>query len=110
MKVTPFGTLLIIGGIPCQEEPFNKHFPFQRPLNKGDKWETFAFEQAKKSGKLCKGSVEIVGSKIQSNCDNYAVEAGLVYHGMVIVELPQELRTFEGLYEFFKHTHIEGFK
>lgn len=33
---------------------------------------------------------------------------GLVYHGMVVFELPNELRTFEGLLAFFKVVNIEG--
>lgn len=67
----------IEGGIPCQEKPFGNHYPFQRPLNKGDKWEMVAFQRALEQGKLVKGSVEIVGKKIQKNADKYDVEAGL---------------------------------
>ena len=54
--------------------------------------------------------MEIVGRKIQTNIDNYDVDAGIVYHGMVIVELPEELRSFEGMLKFFRVTHIEGMR
>ena len=44
------------GGIPTMDEPFNTHFPFQRPLQKGDKWERYAYEKALETGKLVKGN------------------------------------------------------
>jgi len=100
--------VFIEGGIYCQEKPHHTHFPVQRPLTSKDKWEVLAYQRARDAGKLCKGSVEIVGRKFQKNADNYDVDAGLVYHGMVVFEIPKELRTFEGMYEFFKEVNMEG--
>jgi hypothetical protein len=74
----PEDFVAIEGGIFTQEKPHGTHFPVQRPLNKGDKWEQLAEQRAKDANKLVKGSVEIVGRKIQKNVDKYDVDAGMI--------------------------------
>ena len=94
--------------IPCEPMPTAAeatHWPHFVPCSsdpKAYKWYIHAFELAKKSGKLdgLKKSFtcEYMGKKFNYKpCDGVEQEAAIVPHGLVTIDIPQELRTPEGI-------------
>lgn len=94
-------------GIPCEPMPTDPeatHWPHFVPCAskpKDYKWYLHAFEQAKKSGKLDKLSssftVEYMGKKFNYKpCDGVEQDAVIVPHGLITLEIPVELRTYDG--------------
>ncbi len=99
------------GGIPCSDEAEARHFPLQRPMNKGDKWEMEAFKKTIDhipEEELVAGTVEVMGLKIGKNPEKFERQ-GIIYHASIVFEIPDELRTFEGVREILKVFDIEGF-
>jgi len=94
-------------GIPCESMPTDPdatHWPHFVPCSskpKDYKWYLHAFEQAKKSGKLDRLSnsftVEYMGKKFNYKpCDGVEQDAVIVPHGLVTLDIPVELRTYDG--------------
>lgn len=94
-------------GIPCEPMPTDPeatHWPHFVPCAskpKDYKWYLHAFEQAIKSGKLDRLSksftVEYMGKKFNYKpCDGVEQDAVIVPHGLITLDIPVELRTFDG--------------
>jgi len=107
-------------GIPCEPMPTDPnatHWPHFVPCSndpKGYKWYIHAFEQAKKSGKLDiifnSFTVEYMGKKFNYKpCDGVDQDAVIVPHGLVTLEIPIELRNYNGFRKIFEEfSFMEG--
>lgn len=100
-------------GIPCEPMPTNPdatHWPHFVPCASKPndyKWYLHAFKLAEQSGKLdhLKQSftVEYMGKKFNYKpCDGVEQDATIVPHGLVTLEIPKELRTYEGFKKILK--------
>lgn len=109
--------------IECESKPTHPeatHHPHFRPCSedkKAYKWNILAFDLAKeklqaftpdKHGKII--TVEYVGKKFNYNkSDSIEEDARLVVHGSLQVEVPEELRNYDGFMALFKELPtIEG--
>lgn len=109
------------GSIPCEPEPTDPiatHWPHWVPLTvdtKGQyKWYVHAFEIAKKTGKLnginTSFTVEFMGKKLNGKkTDDIGEDAVIVPHGLITLDIPQELRTVIGFWRIFEEmSFMEG--
>src|SRR5690606_30075325 len=80
--------------------------PFLRPIDQNDKWEKYALER---SNNPENGTYEIIGSKFMGNPYGLKDKAYLSPHGTVIFEIPDELKTFDGIKRILEVLNIEGF-
>jgi hypothetical protein len=92
--------------IPCQDEATNLLMPYLRPVTNNDKWEKYALERSKNPEN---GTYEIIGSKFMGNPYGLKDKAYLSPHGTVIFEIPDELKTFDGIKRILETLNIEGF-
>lgn len=94
--------------IPCEPQPTTAdatHWPHFVPCSSDPKaytWYLHAFELAKKSGKLDSTkksfTCEYMGKKFNwKPCDGVDLDAAIVPHGLVTIDIPAELRTPEGI-------------
>jgi|SRR5579872_1507348 len=110
-----------LGAIPGEPKPTDEkadHWPHYVPLETNSsmyKWVKVAFDSAVKSGKL-EGinqsfTCEIMGQKINKNntCDPVTQDAVIVPHGLISIEIPVELRNYDGFLKIFNaFPFIEG--
>lgn len=82
-----------------------------RPAEKSkDKWEIWAFENLiNEKISFSDGSYEIIGENFQGNPHHINTKACFSPHGTVIFEVPEKLRTFEGVKKILELMYIEGF-
>ena len=107
--------------IPCQDKPDDPeatHYPHFRSCfeeNNDYKWQLEAFKKFCNSDQFTKHSksftCEFMGRKFNyKKSDPVDDDASIVPHGSIILEIPKELRTYDGFLKIFKELpFIEGF-
>lgn len=106
--------------IPCEQKPDDPratHWPHFRPCDedvKMYKWYLSAYDRAKDAidtilpeifGEIV--TVEFMGKKINGK-DDIELDAGIVIHNTIMIDIPPELRTPIGYYNILKTIPIEG--
>lgn len=106
------GRFMPKNSFPCQEpDPITGHWPHWVLAIRGDgncKWSFRAFDEMTASEKI-DGTYELCGPKVQGNPEKLDKHA-LIRHGSVILDIPREKWTFDGLREYLSDpaNDIEG--
>lgn len=109
-----------LNSIACEEKPLDiltTHWPHFVQCNKDPKaykWHLYAFDKMIKSGKVenlkTSFTCEYMGKKFNyKKSDPIEDEGIIVPHGLIILEIPKELRNYEGFFQIFLQIpYIEG--